>query len=233
MLMHPAFGLTYLHFHNFIPILFPWAFCDTGTSFTHWQLKPLLVHHTISCACCHALMQLRSFRRETSSLLLQCRLAPCFEGPCVPYWISIVYINSSKLKMNKLIQFISLAMQSGAKYVRYGIPGSIYGKLLQLVFHFSSAICLGIANALQTPSLKLSVLQRPGYPLRISSAVSASPEHNWNYMKINGTYISHIIMKILISDDFWCSYILYIVFMCLNQSFEDFGGNFQPSELLS
>ena len=29
-----------------------------GTSFTHWQLKPLLVHHTISCACCHALMQL-------------------------------------------------------------------------------------------------------------------------------------------------------------------------------
>lgn len=70
----------------------------TGTSFTHWQLKPLLVHHTISCACCHALM--------------------------------------------------------------YGIPGSIYGKLLQLVFHFSSAICLGIANALQTPSLKLSVLQR-------------------------------------------------------------------------
>eukprot|EP00435_Cladocopium_sp_Y103_P031375 s1198_g7.t3 len=70
----------------------------TGTSFTHWQLKPLLVHHTISCACCHALM--------------------------------------------------------------YGIPGSIYGKMLQLVFHFSSAICLGIANALQTPSLKLSVLQR-------------------------------------------------------------------------
>eukprot|EP00913_Durusdinium_trenchii_P031688 g29674.t1 len=24
----------------------------TGVSFTHWQLKPLLVHHTISCACC-------------------------------------------------------------------------------------------------------------------------------------------------------------------------------------
>lgn len=70
----------------------------TGTSFTHWQLKPLLVHHTISCACCHALM--------------------------------------------------------------YGIPSSIYGKMLQFVFHFSSAICLGIANALQTPSLKLSVLQR-------------------------------------------------------------------------
>lgn len=45
--------------------------------------------------------------------------------------------------------------------LRYGIPSSIYGKMLQFVFHFSSAICLGIANALQTPSLKLSVLQRP------------------------------------------------------------------------
>ncbi|CAK9009584.1 unnamed protein product [Durusdinium trenchii] len=70
----------------------------TGVSFTHWQLKPLLVHHTISCACCHALM--------------------------------------------------------------YGIPESMYGKLLQLVFHLSSGFCLGIANLLQTPSLKLSTLQR-------------------------------------------------------------------------
>lgn len=126
--MHPAFGLTYLHFHNFILILSPWAFCDTGTSFTHWQLKPLLVHHTISCACCHALMQLRSFRRETSSLLLQCRLAPCFEGSCVPYWISIVYINTSinqnrsKLKMNKLIQFISLP----------NITNAIWSKICQV-----------------------------------------------------------------------------------------------------
>ncbi|CAE7447651.1 unnamed protein product [Symbiodinium natans] len=70
----------------------------TGVSFTHWQALPLLVHHTISCACTHALM--------------------------------------------------------------YGLPESIFGLLLQLVFHASSAVCLGIANAQMTPSLKLTSQER-------------------------------------------------------------------------
>ncbi|CAE7485003.1 unnamed protein product [Symbiodinium necroappetens] len=70
----------------------------TGVSFTHWQAVPLLVHHTISCACTHALM--------------------------------------------------------------YGLPDSIFGILLQLDFHASSAVCLGIANALLTPRLNLTARQR-------------------------------------------------------------------------
>ncbi|CAE7218371.1 unnamed protein product, partial [Symbiodinium microadriaticum] len=59
---------------------------------------PLLVHHTISCACTHALM--------------------------------------------------------------YGLPDSIFGILLQLDFHASSAVCLCIANALLTPRLNLTARQR-------------------------------------------------------------------------
>jgi len=70
----------------------------TGASFTHWQAVPLLVHHTISRACTHALM--------------------------------------------------------------YGLPDSVFGILLQLDFHASSAACLGIANALLTPSLTLTCRQR-------------------------------------------------------------------------
>lgn len=31
-------------------------FMITGSSFTNWQIKPLLVHHVISCACTHALL---------------------------------------------------------------------------------------------------------------------------------------------------------------------------------
>ena len=38
----------------------------------------------------------------------------------------------------------------------YSLPDSIFGVLLQLVFHASSAVCLGIANAVLTPSLGLS-----------------------------------------------------------------------------
>ncbi|CAK9009622.1 Uncharacterized protein SCF082_LOCUS10354 [Durusdinium trenchii] len=102
--LHPPFASDNTLYH--LATLAEPAYCTfdillllfTGVSFTHWQLKPLLVHHTISCACCHALM--------------------------------------------------------------YGIPESMYGKLLQLVFHLSSGFCLGIANLLQTPSLKLSTLQR-------------------------------------------------------------------------
>jgi hypothetical protein len=72
-------------------------FAMTGVSFTNWQVKPLLVHHAISCACTHALL--------------------------------------------------------------YGMPCSVYGIWLQLILHGSSAICLGIANAVSTPALNLRAVQ--------------------------------------------------------------------------
>lgn len=68
-------------------------FMLTGVSFTNWGIKPLLVHHMISCACTHALV--------------------------------------------------------------YGIPCSVYGIWLQLVIHMTSAVCLGIANVVATPSFNL------------------------------------------------------------------------------
>lgn len=64
--------------------------------------------------------------------------------------------------------------------LRYGIPSSIYGKMLQFVFHFSSAICLGIANALQTPSLKLSVLQRPRAQRKRQTSTNSAMYHSCN-----------------------------------------------------
>jgi hypothetical protein len=73
-------------------------FVFTGVSFTNWQVKPLLVHHMISCACTHALV--------------------------------------------------------------YGIPCSVSGMWLQLVLHGSSAICLGIANVVCTPSFRLKPIDK-------------------------------------------------------------------------